>query len=287
MSQSYYPTQAYAPYQTSYSAYPNQTQYQAQYAAQTATPAFPPYAIGQPVKPPSPPPERPTAPEIPAVTSEVASHVLQRLISSELRRAGFEAAQPGAIQRLELDVVAFIEDLFRFAHDCANHANRSGPIATDALQAVRRHGFEPRDLRKVAAEWKKWKSGKLIVSFSEHNEPDAPEMLPPPPRSPSPELLESDDEDAPPVVPVTLRALPLNYLPALPPKHTYLRTPASPPKKAALPSLERKLKNASLVQESLKNLLLATEDSADQDGELLGAIVNWEATTHPRKRWRV
>lgn len=67
----------------------------------------------------------------------------------------------------------------------------------------------------------------------------------------------------------------------------FLLIQASPPKKAALPSLEKKLKTASLVQESLKNLLLATEDSTDQDdGELLGAVVNWEATTHPRKRWK-
>ena len=56
------------------------------------------------------------------------------------------------------------------------------------------------------------------------------ELLPPPSRSPSPDLLPSDDEDAVPVIPVTLRQLPWNerYLPALPPKHTYLRTPVSP-----------------------------------------------------------
>ena len=61
----------------------------------------------------------------------------------------------------------------------------------------------------------------------------------------------------------------------------------SPQKKAALPSLEKKLENAALVQESLKNLLTATEDSTTEDAELLGATVNWEATTHPRKRWKL
>ena len=51
---------------------------------------------------------------------------------------------------------------------------------------------------------------------------------------------------------------------------------------------EKKLKNAGLVQESLRNLLTATEDNADnEDGELLGHIVNWESTTHPRKRWKL
>jgi transcription initiation factor TFIID subunit 8 len=55
-----------------------------------------------------------------------------------------------------------------------------------------------------------------------------------------------------------------------------------------LPSLEKKLKTAGLVQQSLKNLMLATEDSSGQeDGELLGHIVNWEAAVHPRKRWKV
>ena len=63
---------------------------------------------------------------------------------------------------------------------------------------------------------------------------------------------------------------------------------ASPPRKAALPSLEKKLKNASLVQESLKNLLLATEENTDnEDGEILGAVVNWEPTVYPRKRWKL
>ncbi|KAG6857319.1 hypothetical protein H0H87_005622, partial [Tephrocybe sp. NHM501043] len=63
---------------------------------------------------------------------------------------------------------------------------------------------------------------------------------------------------------------------------------ASPPRKAALPSLEKKLKTAALVQESLRNLLVATEDSTNQeDSELLGHLVNWEASAHPRKRWKV
>ena len=63
-----------------------------------------------------------------------------------------------------------------------------------------------------------------------------PELVPPPSRSPSPELLSSDDEGVPPVVPASLRSHPY-YLPPLPPKHTYLRTPvccltASAPKLA-------------------------------------------------------
>jgi transcription initiation factor TFIID subunit 8 len=60
------------------------------------------------------------------------------------------------------------------------------------------------------------------------------------------------------------------------------------PKRAALPSLEKKMKTATLVQGSLKNLMIATEDTTGQeDGELLGHIVNYEVGTHPRKRWKV
>ena len=51
-------------------------------------------------------------------------------------------------------------------------------------------------------------------------------LLPPPSRSPSPELLSSDEEGVPPTIPMTLRPLP-HYVPPLPPKHTYLRTPVS------------------------------------------------------------
>jgi len=107
---------------------------------------------------------------------------------------------------------------------------------------------------------------------------------------PSPTLLPSDDEDdeeASSSTPSTLRNLP-PFLPALPPKHTYLQTPASPPRKAALPSLEKKLKTAALVQESLQNLLTATEETINQDdGELLGHLVNWDMGAQPRKRWKV
>ncbi|GJE84915.1 TAF8 domain-containing protein [Phanerochaete sordida] len=141
------------------------------------------------------------------------------------------------------------------------------------------YGMETKHLHRVELMSRKRRE--------EHPEPELLALIPPPSRSPSPELLESDDESTGPAMPATLRVHP-HYIPPLPPKHTYLRTPASPPKKAALPSLEKKLKNAGLVQESLKNLLLATEENADnEDGEILGAVVNWEPTTYSRKRWKL
>ncbi|KAI0939570.1 hypothetical protein AcW1_004561 [Taiwanofungus camphoratus] len=272
---SYYPPQAYGQYQTQYPSYPNQNHYPSQYSPQTPTATYPVYQPSQ-IKQGTPPPEPQPAPELPAITPGLASNALQRLLSLELRDIGFDSAQPAALRRLELEVVTFIEQLFQRAHEYANLANRSGPIAKDLLLASGEYGLQTRELYRVGSEAKGRLEGSVI-----------PTLLPPPDPSPLPELLASDDEEGPPVIPATLRTLP-HYVPSLPPKHTYMRTPLSPPKKAALPSLEKKLKNAGLVQESLKNLLLATEDSTGQEEkELLGAIVNWEATTHPRKRWRL
>ncbi|KAL7282169.1 hypothetical protein PYCCODRAFT_1439056 [Trametes coccinea BRFM310] len=217
-----------------------------------------------------------SAPEIPGVSPQLASHAMQRLISSELRDAGFESAEAGAIRRLELEVAAFVQELYERAHEYANLAQRARPVASDLLAASDDYGLESSAMLHFTKKSRKKKDpseGPLL-------------LLPPPSRSPSPELLSSDDEDTPPAVPMTLRPLP-HYVPPLPPKHTYLRTPISPAKKAALPSLEKKLKNAALVQDSLKNLLLATEDNTQEDAEILGAPVNWEATTHPRKRWKL
>ncbi|KAF9468975.1 hypothetical protein BDZ94DRAFT_1279478 [Collybia nuda] len=258
----HYPTQAY-----SASLVP---------ALQQSLSFFPPFPHTQQVKPSPAPDLPPPPPDFTSITPAVASQAIQRLISAELRDVGFDSAHAAAVKRIELEVIAFVERLFLRAHEYANLSNRAGPIATDLALACDEFNMGPKDLRTVTNRGKR----KNIASAG------TPILLPPPSRSPSPELLPSDDEGAPLVVPTTLRLLP-PYFPKLPPKHTYLRTPASPPKKAALPSLEKKLKTASLVQESLKNLLLATEDSANQeDGELLGHIVNWEMGIHPRKRWK-
>ncbi|KAH9943121.1 uncharacterized protein BXZ73DRAFT_97176 [Epithele typhae] len=216
----------------------------------------------------------PTAPEIPGVTAQLASHALGRLISTEMRDAGFESAELRAVRRLELEVAALVQQLYERAHEYANLANRAKPVVTDVLCASDDFNLEAVEIYRLSKKSRKRKRNGSM------------RLLPPAKRSPSPELLSSDDEGTPSTGPMTLRPLP-HYVPPLPPKHTYLRTPISPPKKAAIPSLEKKLQNASLVQDSLKNLLLATEDSATEDAELLGATVNWESTTHPRKRWRL
>ncbi|KAG6890955.1 hypothetical protein C0995_000912 [Termitomyces sp. Mi166 len=238
---------------------------------------FPPFPHLHPPRP-SPVPEAPPPPDLTTITPAVAATALLRLISAELCAAGFDAAHKDAVRHIQVDVVAFVEQLFARAHQYANLANRAGVIATDVLLACNELGIGPDALRATAVEARKRKKQDKHVR--------APTLLPAPARSPSPDLLPSDDEAAPPTVPITLRLLP-SYFPSLPPKHTYLRTPATPPAKAALPSLEKKLKTAALVQESLRNLLVATEDSTNQEeSELLGHIVNWEMSAHPRKRWK-
>ncbi|KAI0663110.1 hypothetical protein C8Q70DRAFT_1050800 [Cubamyces menziesii] len=267
-------TQAYQSYPTTtpygyttgyYPGYPHRPAPGYPYDAAAGTSAQQPHAGPHP------------AAEIPGVSSQLASHAMQRLISSELRDAGFESAEIGAVRRLELEVAAFVQQLYERAHEYANLAHRANPIAKDLLAASDDYGLESSTMLHFTKK-----------SIKQKQDPsEGPVLLlPPPSRSPSPELLSSDDENAPPAIPTSLRPLP-HYVPPLPPKHTYLRTPISPPKKAALPSLEKKLKNAALVQDSLKNLLLATEDNTQEDAEILGATVNWEATTHPRKRWKL
>ncbi|CAA7260193.1 unnamed protein product [Cyclocybe aegerita] len=266
-------------YNTTYSAhYPNQYPVTTT-AIPAALPYYPPFAQQQPVKAPE---HAPPDPPEPAVTPEVASRAIQRLVSFELQNAGFHRAELPAVQRLELEVSTFIQQLFQRTHEFANLANRASAIASDLLLACEDFDMPPKELYQVKkATSRKRKGGDNEARTR------PPALIAPPSRSPSPELLSSDDEETTPSIPTTLRNLP-SYFPELPPRHTYLQTPASPPKKAALPSLEKKLKTAALVQDSLQNLLTATEDSMNQeDGELLGHIVNWELNVQPRKRWRV
>ena len=56
--------------------------------------------------PGSPPPELHGAPDLAEVNENVASHAMQRLVSSELRHAGFDSALTSAVHRLELETIA-------------------------------------------------------------------------------------------------------------------------------------------------------------------------------------
>ena len=137
---------------------------------------------------------------------------------------------------IELDFVLVVEQLYERAHQYANLANRTGPIAKDLMLACEDKKLLPKDLYRAGLNHsRKRKRGTVFPRCSmallcTHYNTDsmkfveAPTLIPPPSRSPSPQMLPSDDEDALPVIPVTLRGLP-SYFPDLPPKHTYLRTP--------------------------------------------------------------
>ncbi|KAJ7283845.1 hypothetical protein C8J57DRAFT_1171768 [Mycena rebaudengoi] len=283
MSSSYY---QYQPPPTNTPSYNPYSQYSAQAVAAYSQSAYPqgyfPTFVPAPAPKLSPPPPDlpPPPPDLTSITPNVASKAIQRLIMSELRDAGFSGAQALAVETLERDVVAFLERLYERAHQYANLSNRSGAIATDLVLACEEFNIAPESLRPTRAKIVRKKKRMIAI-------PATPALLPARSRSPSPARLPSDDESVPPLIPPTLRALPA-FFPKIPPKHTYLRTPASPPKKAAIPSLEKKLETAGLVQKSLRNLMLATEDTEGQEaGELLGHIVNSETGLHPRKRWKV
>ena len=63
-------------------------------------------------------------------------------------------------------IVAAIERLFRLAHDCANHAGRARPIATDLMLACRDIGLETSDMHRVEMLSRKRKRGACSVRVS-------------------------------------------------------------------------------------------------------------------------
>jgi len=208
---------------------------------------------------------------------------MRRLISSELRNTGFEKYESAAFSRLENEVAAFIEVLYRHAKEYTTLCNRVTPTPDDLLAACEDRGMTATQLR-LASKKKKRKRAAITLT----------RLVSPPPREPSPDILPSDDEDAP-VTPVQLGALPQtlqdlpDHLPSLPPKHTYLHTAPATLKKSKISSLDKKLDNAAKVQQSLRNLVKATEDNTGKgDLELASGVVNWMATANSsRKRWKI
>lgn len=116
--------------------------------------------IHRPRRPP--PPFKPT----PAVTSDIASKALRRAIVAELSTAGFSAADEGALERLEREVIGRVEELYARTHEYANLASRAAPIATDLLRACVE--VEPALLQKKV---RKRKRRKGIVVYSSGFQP--------------------------------------------------------------------------------------------------------------------
>ena len=136
------------------------------------------------------------------------------------------------VNSLNRSSLSVVQQLFQRTHEYANLANRAGAIASDMLLACEDFNLPPKDLYKIKISTTKRKRAyylsKILQSII-HEPGQAPStvamtLLAPPSRSPSPELLASDDEDASSTIPTTLKSLP-SYFPDLPPKHTYLQTP--------------------------------------------------------------
>lgn len=162
---SYYPPQ-YGTIQPQYPTYPNQTYYpsHSHYTSQGGHNVYP----AQQAVNHLPLPEPHTAPELSAVTDDVASRAMQRFMSSELRSAGFDSVEPSALRRLEHEVVTcpypcpdilwrhtltaiqVVEQLYERAHEYANLANRAGPITQDLLLASADSGLQTKELRQLA-----------------------------------------------------------------------------------------------------------------------------------------
>ena len=126
--------------------------------------------------------------------------------------------------------------LFERVHELANLANRSGPIVTDLLLACKERNVDPEQLKKVAGGPRGEKRKSLGV-FSLPSVQNAINHIPtdphhirtatlllPEPTPPLPRMINAGDDEPGLVIPATLRSIP-HYTPALPPKHTYLRTP--------------------------------------------------------------
>ncbi|KAF5363443.1 hypothetical protein D9756_000839 [Leucocoprinus leucothites] len=134
---------------------------------------------------------------------------------------GFESADAQSMWRLEVETVAYIQQLFERAHEYANLANRAGAITSDLLVTLNDFGVEPKELYPLAKKRRGLHPSVTTSSPAPNASTDSqPNPAIPAPtskkrlkrkfrlsptkltfsasRSSSPELLASDDESGPP-----------------------------------------------------------------------------------------
>lgn len=125
--------------------------------------------------------------------------------------------------------------LYEQAHEYANLANRAGPIPTDLALACQDNGLATTDLRRIALGKSRRRrhgmcSDASLPAYGSHivtaplPQPTQTTLIPAETRHPTPDLLPAEETHAALTIPLTIRSLP-QPLPALPPKHTYTRTP--------------------------------------------------------------
>ncbi|KAG8810811.1 hypothetical protein FRC19_004305 [Serendipita sp. 401] len=207
-----------------------------------------------------------------------------------------------------------MQDLYLTVQNYGAQAGRSAPNAQDFVVACEELGITPHMLkpkrrpgaeaiakaskaeRSAPAQKPKRRRRKKRSNFEARHANLIPRDL----SSPEPDLLPSEEM---PHIPNTLRAIHnTTYLPSYPPKHTYIRSPPSPPQRSSLTaSLDKRMQNTAKVRAALKNLMDAADiqeeaeenRAKDADGKLRikltqSSLVNWQDSfTTTRKRWKV
>ncbi|KIO33901.1 hypothetical protein M407DRAFT_165575 [Tulasnella calospora MUT 4182] len=264
------------------------------------------------------------------VTYDGAARAIRHLIAAECQELGFSSAEPDAMENFEEMVALLITQIANIARGYADASCRSIPNARDVVTACEETGFRFDDLRgSLKSSKKRMKKRRKLEAHGLAPPLQAPIIVAPPALPKPDDLLPSDsepeDQEEPgngegksesksetlkrdmAKYPKSLQSLPLHF-PRLPPKHTYLRTEPPPPKTTSLSSLQAKIDEAAVIQDSLRNLIQATEaparskkPEADEDTVqptnqpippgLAGGFVNWEGASGLRKpvptRWKV
>lgn len=265
---------------------------------------------------------------------ESAEKAMKHMIYTQLFTEGFDGGQASAVDLLLKEVVGYMQQLYLATQEYGHQAGRAVPSAHDFVAACDEMGITPKmlkpnlqferaaPLRKAAStdalakiKLKKRKNRKRRRALNARHANLIPRDL----SSPEPELLPSEEY---PHIPATLRSLqPPHHLnpyhahqststsasstfpPAYPPKHTYIRSPPSPPQRSSLTaSLDKRMQNTAKVRAALKNMMDAADipkeiDTTEGvDGKPLASryhltnssLVNWQETfTTTRRRWKV
>lgn len=238
-----------------------------------------------------------------------AEKAMKHMIYTQLFLEGFDGGRESAVNRLLHEIVAFMQKLYQATQEYGSAAGRSAPSAQDFVAACADLGITPEMLKPKrkpgSSNLKKDKKAEHSAGKPKRRrrkrrtnfDPRHANLIPRDLSSPEPELLPSEDM---PHVPATLRSFHnVPYLPSYPPKHTYIRSPPSPPQRSSLTAnLDKRMQNTAKVRAALKNLMDAA-DLQDEDGGKQGdgkpkfkltqsSLVNWQDSfSTTRKRWKV
>lgn len=73
---------------------------------------------------PTSPAEPPPPPDYSSINPEVATQAIERLVLAELKKAGFDGSEPGALKRLEAEVVECVHLLVLLSRSLPNFLRR-------------------------------------------------------------------------------------------------------------------------------------------------------------------